>query len=172
MASFGLNFLQAADFYIGKNKKGDALLCHRIKDFSLVLFYSKNCKICPGVIEIFKRLAGKVSGCHICMTQMNKDIFKMSMGTNTPVEYVPLVILYTNGKPLIRCETEYNEQTLIDFIIDVSERLRKREDTTTYAKPTGNVPYSGDIPVYSFGIPISNKDVFYLTYDDAYGDEE
>ena len=86
----GLLFLTSDDFQIQQKSKGN-VLCHNIKGFSLILFYSTQCEYCKSLIPIFKELPGTIQGCNFGMLNVNrnKKIIQMSNQTIVPITYVP-----------------------------------------------------------------------------------
>ena len=88
-----LLFLTADDFELRKGTKGN-IVCHDISGYSLVLFYSTQCKYCKELIPIFKQLPGTISGCQFGMINVskNKNIVHMSRNSIAPIEYVPYVV--------------------------------------------------------------------------------
>ena len=71
----GLLFLGNDDFNITRGTNGP-ILCNTLSGFSLVLFYSTQCKHCNSLIPIFKRLPGTISGCQFGMVNISihKDL--------------------------------------------------------------------------------------------------
>ncbi len=120
-----LLFLTADDFELRKGTKGN-IVCHDIPGYSLVLFYSTQCKYCKELIPVFKQLPGSISGCQFGMINVskNKNIVHMSRNSIAPIEYVPYVILFINGKPSMRYDGPADVQTIQKFVIDVSNRFK------------------------------------------------
>ena len=120
----GLLFLTSDDFNVAKGTKGN-ILCNSIPGFSLILFYSNQCPHCGNLLPIFKRLPGTIGGCQFGMLNVssNKLCVKMSKSTIVPIQYVPLLILYINGRPFIKYSGAHEENEIKNFILEVF-RLR------------------------------------------------
>ena len=124
----GLLFLQSEDFNVQAGTKGD-IVCNVIRGISLVLFYSPRCVYCQRLIPIFKKLPGSIGGCQFGMINVTSEntIVAMSRNTVVPIEYVPLIILYVNGKPFIRYDGEHHEEKIREFLLDVTNKLQTKE---------------------------------------------
>lgn len=126
--SSGLLFLENEDFFKTEGEKGP-IICNKIKGLCLVLYYSTGCNHCQAFIPNFKKLPGRIGGCQFGMVNVNKNIklIKASQSTIVPIKYVPYIMLYLDGRPLIRYDGEYNIDMIMDFIIDVNKKLKQRE---------------------------------------------
>jgi thioredoxin-like negative regulator of GroEL len=156
----GLLFLTSDDFRIQKREGGD-LLVHSIPNFSLVLFYSVQCPHCDQFISAFKRLPGSIKGCQIGMLNVNTNkqcVFK-SRETIVPIEYVPFIILYYNGKPSMIYKGPPDQSEIGRFVVETSRQIQVEEP----------VIQGKTIPAYTIGAPLCGEDgVCYLDYKDAY----
>ncbi|MCH9716131.1 MAG: thioredoxin family protein [Gammaproteobacteria bacterium] len=164
----GLLFLNSDDFNVQAGTKG-RILCNPIPGFSLVLFYSNQCQHCKTLIPIFKSLPGSMGGCQFGLINVgsNMDVVRKSKGTVTEIKYVPLVILYVNGKPFMRYAGKHKKDDLMKFIVQMSKRVQTK---TTFANDK-NVKEDprGGIPAYTIGHPlIGEDDVCYLEFEKAY----
>lgn len=167
----GLLFLTNEDFQLLNGQKGQ-ILCTPIKGFSLILFYSTQCKHCQSLIPLFKQLPGTVSGCQFGMLNVssNKQVVLMSRNTISPITVVPYIVLYVNGKPYMRYNGPHDIKEISRFIIEVAQSIQtnkqipdQEEKVTTTEKR---------IPEYTIGHPLyGNEDVCYLDIEDAYMDE-
>lgn len=170
----GLLFLNTADFSIKPGTKG-SILCTNIPGFSLILFYSTQCVHCQGLIPIFKRLPGSISGCQFGMINVsqNKEVILKCQNTIAPITYVPYIILYINGKPFMRYDGNQDENEIKKFIIDISSRINnKQQFSTSQNNNNDNTNKDKEIPAYSLGVPITgevgNDNVCYLEFVSAY----
>jgi hypothetical protein len=172
----GLLYLTSEDFFVSKGTKGN-ILCHSIKGFSLILFYSTQCVHCQKIIPIFKRLPGSIGGCQFGMVNISKskEVVKMSQDTIAPLTYVPYIILYINNKPWMRYDGPYDENEIKKFIIEVSKRLQSKTQFMTSETETtaggATIKNTGrGIPAYTIGKPLygEGEEVCYLEYKSAY----
>lgn len=168
----GLLFLGTDDFRILKGTKGP-ILCNLIEGFSLILFYSKQCPHCQELIPIFKRLPGSIGGCQFGMLNVsqNKDVIRLSTQTIAPIEYVPYVILYVNGKPFMRYQGPPDINEIRRFVFEIAQNVNsKQQFSSEKVKEDPKNPKSG-IPAYTIGHPLYGTDnVTYLLMDEAYPD--
>ena len=126
--STGLLFLDSDDYYRTEGQKGP-ILCHKIKGLSLIFYYSTECPHCQSFIPEFKKLPGRIGGCQFGMVNVNKNVklIKLSQNTIAPIQFVPYIMLYVDGKPFIRYDGEHNLGMIMDFIVDVNKKLQQRE---------------------------------------------
>ena len=174
-----LLFLTSEDFELRKGTKGN-IVCHDITGYSLVLFYSTQCKYCKELIPVFKQLPGSISGCQFGMINVskNKNIVHMSRNSIAPIEYVPYVILFINGKPSMRYDGPADVQTIQKFVIDVSNRFKgqnfNRQQQSAHKQGQGQGQAKihqreKRIPEYCIGNPVCGDDKrCYLEFDTAY----
>ena len=167
----GLLFLNSDDFNIQNGTKGK-ILCNPIPGFSLVLFYSTQCKHCKNLIPIFKSLPGSVSGCQFGLLNVgtNKACVKKSKQTVTEIKYVPMVILYVNGRPFMRYAGVHKRDEIIKFVVSMAKRVQTKQSFTGDTAVTEDP--RGGIPKYSIGHPLCGEDdVCYLEFEKAYEKE-
>jgi hypothetical protein len=172
----GLLFLNADDFNVQTGTKGK-IMCIPIPGFSLVLFYSTQCKHCKQLVPIFKRLPGSISGCQFGMLNVgtNMKVAAKSKGTITEIKYVPLILLYINGKPFMRYAGKYDRDEIIKFVVSMSKRVQNNQTFTKKqsGKPDPNIKEDprGGIPAFSIGKPLKGDgrlDICYLEFQNAY----
>lgn len=167
----GLLFLTSEDFTVSKGTKGN-ILCNTIPGFSLILFYSNQCQHSVKLLPIFKKLPGTIGGCQFGMLNVtnNKKCVKMSKNTIVPIQYVPILILYINGRPFIKYSGVNGENEIRNFILEVANKINNKQkftdDSNIKENPRG-------IPDYSIGFPLYGEDnVTYLEFDEAYKEEQ
>ncbi len=164
----GLAFLTSDDFFIQPGQKG-LILCHKIRDFSLILFYSPHCPVCQKILPSFKKLAGSIRGCHFGLVNVStsKGCVEKSQQTITPLKYVPYIVLYFNGSPYMSYKGEVTTESIGQFIMDVTANIRKQ----IAIEPNKVKEEKGSIPGYTTGHPIKGnlkEMVTYLEFDEAY----
>lgn len=166
----GLLFLTGQDFNVQRGTRG-AIMCHEIQGYSLIMFYSTNCSHCQTLIPIFKRLPGTIGGCQFGMVNVgsNRDCIQMASQTIVPIQYVPLIILYINGKPFMRYpkNNPYTMENIQKFVIEIANNVKQKQQFT---KEKVKNSESG-IPEYlvDIGVPLCGDDkVCYLEFNTAY----
>ena len=168
-----LLFLSDKDFLVTKHPQG-TVLCNRIRGLSLILFYSTQCVYCKEFLPVFKRLPGSISGCEFGIINVsvgnNRQVVESAKSTISPIKYVPLIILYVNGRPVMRYDGPENDIEIKKFIVEVSSKLNTKQQFTPSQNQVIKQKSSG-IPAYCVGKPVkgSKKDkVCYLEWDKAY----
>jgi thioredoxin-like negative regulator of GroEL len=177
----GLLFLQTCDFSTQPSTRGGEIVCHNIRGVSLILMYATKCEFCRRLIPIFKRLPGTIGGCQFGMVNIEneRELVRMSVSSLVPISYVPLIVLYVNGKPFIRYDGAHEEQAIREFLIDVTNRLQTRERFAARSSTGGAASAADasskcngktrDIPAFTIGYPLyGDEDDMYKEFDEAY----
>jgi len=171
----GLLFLTSDDFGLNKGVRGN-IMCNTIQGFSLVLFYSTQCDHCKELIPIFKQLPGTVGGCQFGMINVsnNRKCVIMSRDTIAPIQVVPYIILYINGKPYMRYQGPHVKGEISRFVVEVSKNVQNKQKLITReGEESGKIKVNpgGGIPAYTLGQPLCGPDdkVCYLEFNSAYG---
>ena len=164
--SSGILFLTTEDFVLTKDAKGSTLK-NLINGFSLILFYSPQCPHSKNLLPIFKKLPNNVGGCQfgILNVSANKMIIEMSKNTLSCIKYVPLIILYIDGRPIMLYEGPADINEKKRFIVEVSKKIQNKQKFSEQEQK--QIPNS--VPAYCLGNPLfgdSNKT--YLIMDKAY----
>jgi len=117
-----LYFLNSSDFFLSKLPDGNVNLCTEINDMSIVLFYSPNCKFSQVAFPIIKNMNNILRGCTYAAlnVELNMQLVQTSKNTTTPIEYVPLILLYFNGVPIFKFNNTITVDNLKQFIIEVN----------------------------------------------------
>lgn len=163
----GLLFLTSEDFQIKEGAKG-TILCHGIRGYSLIMFYSTQCSHCKTFIPIFKRLPGTIGGCQFGMANVSLEkskLVKLSASTIAPITYVPYVVLYIDGKPYMRYNGPQDENEIRNFIVEIAKHIN-----SSFTPPNVVVKDEKSIPAYCLGNPLYGCEdgVCYLPMDEAY----
>jgi thiol-disulfide isomerase/thioredoxin len=182
--------------YLEESVRGGLVLTNCVKrGISVVLFYSSKCQHCTKLIPIFKKLPGHINGVQFALSLVTPEIAMKSNKTISPIQYVPLIILFVNGRPFVRYDGAFTENDIKSFIIDYGNKISARERDTFQQQKRQNqqqihyqnqpqskknisndiygIPYNSkkhqDIPDYINGIGVPKRDdVTYLEFDDAY----
>lgn len=186
----GILYLNANDFIIKKNDKGN-LLClnYEIRGLSLILFYSNECQHCNKLMVKYKQLPFNINGCQFTMINVNKPenrkIIQMSNSTISPITYVPDIILYVDSVPYMRYDGIHDIIKIKEFIFDIYQKISKTPFFSSNQIPKQQPSPSQTpqelmkkktnenmiIPAYTIGRPKctgNRDDVSYLTFHKAY----
>lgn len=167
-----LYFLNDKDFYIGDGIRGQ-LLYTTVKGIVLVFFSATMCEICQNFIPEFKQLPQMVAGCQFAIINLSSypKVFHMSKQTIMPLTEVPYIVLYVNGKPMLRYDDIYDATIIANFISSTVRKLQDNPDESVLDDVN-----SPQIPAYSIGKPIvgrrNKQRVCYLNFDGAYVSEK
>lgn len=162
-------FLTPEDFYVAN---GELVL--KIPGFAFIFFMSKECTFCDDVKPAFNRVSQMIQGCtfaYMDVDQKQQQIVTMSHQTGAPIQYVPLLLLFVNG----RCVGKFtpdednpsnNLTKMTNFIMASASKTTGQQSASTQKQET----VESDIPKYSIGIPgnLANRRVCYLGYEQAY----
>lgn len=146
--------LTGDDFTLGKGQKGH-LLFNNIRQYSVVLFYATTCEFCKDYLDIFKIITSHISGCTFAIANVQKHmkIVHMSKQTMSPVEFVPLIIFYVDGRPFMRFNGEADLHQIKSFIIDVTKQLSESNKSKFYEDKVKQHEAENKIPDYTIGKP-------------------
>lgn len=167
-----LLYLSSKDFDVAQGQQG-RVMCNRIRGFSLLLFFSNACHHCKDLLPIFKRLPGTINGCQFGMINVSADkqCVAMSRGTLSEIQYVPYIVMYVDGRPVMKYAGPHDINEIRRFVLEVSKRIKSKQ---TFANnPAVVKDPRGGIPAYSYGKPLCGPDekICYLTSTTAYKDE-
>jgi hypothetical protein len=148
-------------------------LCSKLPGISMVLFWTKDCEFCEDHKVIFKELPNRVPNikfgtCNIGISArgpdgniVDKPVHRMSVGTSTPINYVPLVISYINNKPYKIYEGERSMAAVLRFVTQILQDVQKGS-----SKP--KTENEGLVETYG-AIPKNKVNRCYLSIENAYG---
>jgi len=146
-----ITFLSSNDFKLQMDN-GKQLLVNNMNGLSLVLFYSTKCQHCQKLLPIIKEIPKRYNGCQIGIInvgkQENKSLITQSSMTNTPIKYVPYIILYVNHRPIMRYDDDHNLDSILKFITDIANNIKQKQifaqQNAEPNQPTGPVPLCGE----------------------------
>ena len=165
-----LLYLSSEDFTVIQGPNGP-VLSNRVKGISIVLFYSKKCVHCHSFIPIFKRIPSSVSGVSFGMVNVSQNIelVKMAEQTILPIKYVPLIVVYVNGKPFIKYKGSNTEQGIKNFLSEITQKLNNKQYFSQQQREMKTEKKENSIPDYCIARPKCNSEgVCYLSFDKAY----
>lgn len=160
-----LHFLKSSDYHIGTNREGDKVLAHRIKGYSVILFYSNLESVSSQIKTIFMQLAGSIGGCIFGVTNIQHaaNCQRMSTKTITPIDSVPIIMFYSDGIPHVKYNSsKISAQYLTTFAVGVANHLERQKSNN---KSDG---HQRKIPAYSIGVPKCNNGICYMEFEEAY----
>ncbi len=151
----------------------DKVLGINIKGIILVLFYSNVCPDCKCLpfIPIFKSMPRTI-GCQfgIINISTNRAIIEMSKNTQMPIRFVPYVVLYVNGKPVMSYDGPPSEEDIRAFILHVLESNKTKQQFVVPepdTKVSSNATPTSVIPGYTIGKP-KNSERHHRDWSNAY----
>lgn len=173
-------FLTPNDFAIQNGE----LVKPNDQGYSFVFFFTNDCRWCDDVKPAFNYLYRTIRGVNFAymdVAQNNWQLRNMALRTSTPIEYVPLLLLFANGRQIAQFfQDEDNPQNNIpkmqNFIMANTRQHQQQQSTrirgVNSSSRAGVGPSQGgnsDIPAYSIGIPgnLALRKVCKL-YDNAY----
>lgn len=173
-----LHHLTSNDFYLENGSKGK-LLCLDSKGLCLVCFHvnSDRCEHCEETLPEFKKLPHRIGNCKFALVNLsnNVDIVKMSRMTVAPIEHVPFIVLYVNGRPFLKYDGDRTFTAFSGFIQEVVQKLHTKQSFVE--NKTQRIENEEEIPGFSIAIPYSvvcdkDKGVCYLNQGEAYGSSD
>src|SRR3990167_4955851 len=97
-----LIYMTSRDFKLEQGQD-NIMMTTQVGGLSLLFYYSQECKKCPGFLEEFRTVARRIPSCVFIVVNIDQDpnIINMTKKTNTPLDYVPYIIMYVDGKPFM-----------------------------------------------------------------------
>ncbi len=125
----GLHFLSGDDFNTVEGPNGSPIMIQPIRGLSMVMFYSNSCTHCQTLMPLFKKLPEIVKGANFALANVSthKSIVAKSRGTNTQIDYVPMVIFYVDGAPFAQYTGNNNMNELVGFIKEMATRAQQKQ---------------------------------------------
>ena len=165
-------YLSYGDFHIQQGTNSP-LLCHGMNHISMIMFHSTQSSYSQQIAPIFKMLPQAIRGCQFGIINIGQhmNLVQMAAQTNTPIEYVPLIIMYVNGIPYMEYKGPADLENMRQFIITQYNAIEKQisftnqDNTSVYshqATQQQNVYYDHTkkrIPQFSLGSPLYGDDM-------------
>jgi hypothetical protein len=89
----------------------------------------------------------------------------LSKDTIAPITYVPLIILYINGRPFLKYSGPPLESELKRFVVEVAQKIQSKQK---FSADNVKEDVRGHIPAFTIGIPKCDEDICYLEFQEAY----
>ena len=167
-----LFYLGSRDFSVDEAPKGKVLVNNQ-KGIMFCLFHAdmNKCQYCMEAIPELKKLSLKMPGVKfgLCNLNRDQDVYYMSTQTIAPIERVPYMILYVQGRPLMSYDGEKRADAMMNFLGDVVSRLNNKKDFFEQK----NYKMQSSVPTYSkspqFNVICDDElGICYVDTDDAY----
>ena len=113
-------------------------------------------------MPLMHQLAKQLYGCRYAIVNVKEShsVLAKAKLSSTPIRYVPLVMLFKNGRPAQQYNAPtYSFDQLRDFVLEAS-----KQDPVAFANAGAGAGTATTNP------PEWNDDVCYLSYDQAFGD--
>lgn len=124
-----ITFLSDAEFGIAEGQRGQ-ILCTKLDNISVVLFYSKMCPHCNNIFPVFTKLASRIRVIKFAVLNCTQypRVVEMSQSTISQIDSVPMILLYVNGKPYIRYKGAQTEAEIGKFLVGIYQRLQQKTE--------------------------------------------
>lgn len=133
---------------VGRNKR---TLNIKIPGNVLMFFKMNGCAGCSQFEPVFHQLAAQIQGVTFLVADLSNDrnIIMMSRQTNTPIEKVPYILLYINGRPLAKFNGKKNIPSLRNFISKALAAAPRQQPQSSFVQQ----PYSQQPPQQTYPQP-------------------
>ena len=107
----------------------------------------------------------------------SSGVVSKSKSTQSPIKYVPLIVLYINGKPFMRYDGPHKFEEIKRFVIEIATKMsQNKPKANNSAKQavnrSGSTPSKQqNIPAYTIGLPKNSgprNASQYIKFDTAY----
>lgn len=137
-----LFYLGEQDFYLDKGVNGPVVCCTQ-KDVCFVMFHADPsvCTFCDAAKPEFVRCAQVIAGAKfgLCNLSRAQNLISKSFNSITPLNKVPLFILFVKGRPFMNYNGEKTLKHLADFMQKALQRLQQQQ-VFSQGGVTNNVP--------------------------------
>ena len=168
-------YLHHTNYYVNDKK----LLCNTLRGFSFVFFTSKNCGHCISLMPEFNNLAKMIQGCVFAKLNVEEDgqaIRLTASRSATPINYVPLLVLYANGIPIgVYQPDEHNPKSNFDkmknFLLantQSSNKVKKECGKAEGPRKKGSETHPIKVSSCSIGRPGNRSASNYYNFGNAY----
>lgn len=165
--------LSDSDFFVGQGKNGQ-LLFNNLGGLSMTFFYSPDCKKCPEYLSMYRELPKYVDNCKFSVANVKKHNLIRAKAKNTlnPIEYVPLVIMFYEGKPFTQYTGKRTLENLVEFIRNVMMEMKSQLNRQQQGRQVQNSQRKTE-EEFDTGIPFnlvcdSDGENCYMTEDQIY----
>lgn len=112
-------------------------LCVKHSGVMVILYYSMTCQYCHGAMEVLEKLAPSMPNVTFGIFNIgeNLEIASASQETSTPIQYVPITILYVNGTPHVQFNGDEDVQTLRNTILSVINDIQQPSQQSSQQQP-------------------------------------
>lgn len=139
---------------------------------SFVLFYSPSCPYSMQFMPVFRELPRHVHGCVFAMLNVstNFDLIQRSQHTSLVIDEVPFLILFYNGVPMLKYDSDLTLPAIRDFILECTTEAKTADSARAFAAKNkrrrggsamGTEENTTGIPIYGTGNIVS-----YLTFEE------
>lgn len=122
-----VRYLTDQDFET-RNGKNGKILCIKDKSFSMVMFSAPTCHHCTKTYPIFKQLSSVIQKCTFSIVDLSAypQIAIASRSTISPIERIPMIILYISGVPYLRYDGKREAKDIQEFVVHFLGIAQKR----------------------------------------------
>lgn len=133
--------------------------------FCFVLFFTESCHFCKSIFPIFEYFSTITVDCDFFIINVEKNhrVVQISQKTQTPITFVPLLLLFNGGIPIAQFDSDESDplkniDKMASFLVENTKIDTSSNNETTI------------IPPYSLGVPgnVAKHKVCYLSYTNAY----
>jgi hypothetical protein len=135
-------FLGEQDFYVGQGKRGP-VVCSTQNGVLFVMFHADPnvCPNCDVAKPEFMQLSQVINGAKFGLCNLNraKNLVDSSFNTITPLNVVPLFILFVNGRPFMNYNGQRQLKHFAEFMQVAMKRLSEQQTFGANGQPQGTV---------------------------------
>lgn len=161
-------FLTPNDF----DSRNGELIKLNDQGYSFVFFFTNDCVWCSDVKPAFNYLSKIIRGVNFAymdVDQNNRQLIDVASRTNMPIKYVPLLLLFANGRLVAQFlpDEDNPQNNILKMKHFITTNTNKQPQSTKIRGVTSS--QLSAIPPYSLGIPgnLASRKVCKL-YNNAY----
>lgn len=141
MSSSRIVFLSQNDFRLDQNN--NLGLTNNRTMYSLIMFSSNKCQHCGMMFDVFANISSRIQNFTFGIVKLDepgsRELVNMSKNSTIPIEYVPLVVFYSNGVPKMIYSGPPDLNSIMEFIQSMlSSSSQTVHNSMNQESPTNN----------------------------------
>lgn len=162
-----LLFLSKNEFVLQQN-----ILCTRIPDLCIILFYAQDCPFSKRLLSIFVELPKCLAGAYFGVLNMmsNKEVYFMAKESSTPITNVPYILCYYKGIPIQEYNGPATKDEICKFLIALARYIHA--ESSSFEEHTSKQSIRPMEPTYQRDSKplrgFNDDDSTYLEFQEAY----
>lgn len=120
----GITSLKSSDF-----KRSGSKMINGFSGFTLVFFFVPSHPVCKRYFRTISRMNVTGANVGVIDVKKNSEVIQKSLGTNTEIKKVPMLIFYVDGIPFMKLESIATEDNINMFVKTAINKIKAKRTT-------------------------------------------